>query len=271
MSKQAGINRLSIGVQSFNDEHLKTLGRIHNSTQSKKAIEIAQTADFEKINVDLMYGLPRQTTEAVLSDLNQVLFFGLSHVSWYQLTLEPNTVFYKYPPKSLPKQDDLALMEQAAYPLLKSAGLKRYEISAFAKEGNACQHNLNYWTFGDYIGIGAGAHEKLSFPDGRIIRRTRHRQPETYLTSDTFIVKERILSTEDKCFEFMLNHLRLVKSFTLEQFEIATGVSADRVLPGIEQAKEADLLIQEDDRIRPSEKGYLFLNDLIQIFLTEPE
>jgi putative oxygen-independent coproporphyrinogen III oxidase len=265
---EAGINRLSIGIQSFDDDKLKKLGRIHNSGEAEAAVHMAKIAGFKNINLDLMFGLPEQTLQQGLLDLQTAIKLKSTHISWYQLTIEPNTFFHAQPPK-LPEDDSIWQLQHQGQSLLKEAGFMQYEISAYAQKGKACRHNLNYWEFGDYIAIGAGAHGKISRADTQSIRRYwKLRQPQSYLTARATDRNsgEQILGNEDIIFEFMLNALRLKQGFDLNLFEQHTGLSREQILPICEQAIKKDLLIRADDHLKPTELGYRFLNDLINLF-----
>ena len=263
---QAGINRLSIGVQSFNDKQLKQLGRIHSAQEALNAIEMAKQAGFENINLDIMFGLPEQSLKQGLQDLQTAIDCQPSHLSWYQLTVEPNTLFYSQPP-TLPDDDDIWELQQQGQSLLQQNGYAQYEISAYAKSGKQCQHNLNYWQFGDYLAIGAGAHGKISRADDHSIRRyAQHRQPQQYLDATNKTSSEHFISNTDRCYEFMLNSLRLKQGFTLELFEQHTGLNRQVIEGRCEQAIEKGLLSRQGSQLRASETGYLFLNDLINLF-----
>lgn len=267
--KDAGITRLSIGVQSFDDACLKALGRIHNSTEARKAIESAQNI-FERVNIDLMYGLPKQTVEMARHDIQTGIATGVGHISAYHLTMEPNTPFGHTPPPGLP-QDETALdIEDIVHHSLAEAGFEHYETSAFARPGQQCRHNLNYWQFGDYIGIGAGAHGKISYPT-HIERTTRRRHPQDYLAamqSDPFSAIERKpVADEDLAFEFMMNALRLNTGVPSAYLEERTGVSAAQIASQISRAQKLGLLECNPQRFAPTEHGKRFLNDLLQCFL----
>ncbi|ULJ65266.1 radical SAM family heme chaperone HemW [Wielerella bovis] len=268
--KDAGINRLSIGVQSFDNEKLKTLGRIHNADEAKTAIDIA-TRIFERVNIDLMYALPHQTIQAACEDVRTAVSFGTSHISAYQLTLEPNTPFGHTPPQGLPEEDKAQDIEDAVHAQLAAAGFEQYETSAFAKHANQrARHNVNYWQFGDYIGIGAGAHGKLSHHD-RIERTTRKRHPADYLaamqTHPHDAIERRIVPTSDLPFEFMMNALRLVDGVPSAYFIERTGVSIAKISQRIQLAQQKGLLDSNPMFFRPTALGRRFLNDLIEIFL----
>ncbi|MEM1243299.1 MAG: radical SAM family heme chaperone HemW [Pseudomonadota bacterium] len=265
----AGINRLSLGIQSLNDLHLKTLGRIHNGQTASQAIEKAYNAGFNNVNLDLMFGLPQQTIAQALDDLAAVISFAPAHISWYQLTLEPNTLFFKYPPV-LPKHDDIARMHSLGIELLQQSHFQQYEVSAFSKARQYCQHNLNYWRYGDYLGIGAGAHSKITLVDeNKIVRLLKFKQPKTYLdATDDFIQKTEFIPVNERIFEFMLNALRLFETIKISDFEDYSGVSVKTVLPTLQRAAAKQLLIFNDETIRTTTLGKQFLNDLIEMFLS---
>lgn len=268
----AGINRLSLGVQSFDNAQLARLGRIHDAAEAARAIAIAVQSGFDNFNIDLMFGLPQQSIDAALADLERAIAFEPTHISWYQLTIEPNTVFYKRPPL-LPDDDRLWDMQQAGRALLKGAGYVQYEVSAYARADRQCRHNLNYWRFGDYLGIGAGAHGKLTDVEaGTIRRQARHRLPQAYLHkagSNAVIADQRLLSEDDAVFEFMLNALRLTAGVPLSLFERHTGLAAGILQPALTAAQESRLLRRSVNRLQPSAHGRRFLNDLIAQFLPE--
>ena len=261
--REAGVNRLSLGIQSFDDAMLKALGRIHSAQEARGAIEMAQ-AVFDNINLDLMYGLPGQTPAQALSDIAQAARWGTTHVSAYQLTIEPNTAFYSKPP-ALPSHDVAADMQLAVEEALGAAGFEHYETSAFARPGRRCRHNLNYWEFGDYLGIGAGAHGKLSFAD-HVTRHERAKQPREYMASAGSML-EKPIAPQALPFEFMLNALRLVQGVPAERFEERTGLPRAVVARRLAAAEEKGLLENDARRIRPTRRGRLFLNDLLQFFL----
>ena len=267
--RDAGITRLSVGVQSFDAAALKALGRVHDADEARAAVEGA-LALFERVNVDLMYALPGQSPEQALADVSTVLGLGARHVSAYQLTLEPNTVFHRYPPV-LPDDDAAELIEQAVHGRLAEAGLERYEVSAFAAAGHRARHNLNYWTFGDYIGIGAGAHGKLSLP-GRIFRQVRHRQPHRFI--DTAIAGDAVSEQHDVessqlGFEFMLNALRLVEGVPVALFSERTGLPITAIGPALDAAEARGLLQRDHLALRPTAQGLRYLNDLVSLFLPD--
>ena len=262
--RAAGVNRISIGVQSFDAGMLRALGRIHGPDEARRAIDAA-LASFANVNVDLMYGLPGQSATMARADLDTAIASGVPHVSAYQLTLEPNTVFYSRPPV-LPEHDACADMQVAAEALLADAGYEHYETSAFARPGRRARHNLNYWEFGDYAGIGAGAHGKLSFPD-RVTRHARIKQPNEYLAAERTLVEERVVPPRELPFEFMLNALRLVEGFPARLFSERTGLPLASVEAALRRAEEAGLLERDWQRIGPSERGRRFLNALLELFL----
>ncbi len=265
----AGINRLSIGVQSFDDRYLKALGRIHDAAQARAALDIAR-AQFDNFNLDLMYGLPAQVPADAGADIEAALEYAPAHLSAYHLTLEPNTWFHSHPPV-LPDDDVSAEMQQAIEARLARAGYRHYETSAFAKPGRESRHNLNYWTFGDYLGIGAGAHSKLSFP-GRILRQVRQRQPRKYMESaaaGSALQEEHEVSTEDIGFEFMMNALRLNQGFAPTLYEERAGYPLAGVLKPLNEAERRGLIARDHQRVMPTALGRRFLNDLLQIFLPE--
>ena len=263
--RKAGVNRISIGVQSFDERMLAALGRIHSADEARRAIDAA-AASFDNVNIDLMYALPGQTPAMATADLDEALRFGLPHVSAYQLTVEPNTVFWSKPP-ALPEHDVAADMQLAAEEGLRAAGYEHYETSAFARPGRRCSHNLNYWQFGDYLGIGAGAHGKLSFPD-RVTRHARAKQPNEYMKPDTH-VEESVVSVEDLPFEFMLNALRLVEGFDIALFRERTGLPIHLVQSRLDEAEKKGLVARDWKHIRPTERGRRFLNDLLEAFLPD--
>jgi oxygen-independent coproporphyrinogen-3 oxidase len=260
--RDAGVNRISIGVQSFDDRMLGALGRIHSAGEARKAIDAA-LASFERVNVDLMYGLPGQASSGAVSDIEKAIAAGAPHISAYQLTIEPNTVFFSQPPV-LPAHDACADMQVTLEQLLHEKGFEHYETSAFARPGQRCRHNLNYWEFGDYLGIGAGAHGKISFP-GRITRHERAKQPRAYMEGDP--IKEAVIDPAQLPFEFMLNALRLVDGFPSTLFQERTGLPVTAIQKALEKAERDGLLERDLQRIRPSAKGRRFLNDLLERFL----
>jgi oxygen-independent coproporphyrinogen-3 oxidase len=262
--RQAGVNRISVGVQSFDDRMLAALGRIHGADEARRAVAAALHS-FDNVNLDLMYGLPGQTLAMARSDIEQAVRVGVPHVSAYQLTIEPNTVFWSKPPQ-LPQHDESADMQLAVEDALCAAGYGHYETSAFARPGHRCRHNLNYWEFGDYLGIGAGAHGKMSFP-GRITRHSRIKQPREYLLSKDSLIEDREVPANEVAFEFMLNALRLVEGFPITLFAERTGLPPATVEARLARAENQGLIERDWKRIRPTERGRHFLNELLQIFL----
>ncbi len=267
--RTAGVNRLSIGVQSFDDARLAALGRVHDGAQARRAIDAAQRV-FDNFNIDLMIGLPGQSVAAACADVDQAVELAPPHLSMYQLTIEPNTVFHKFPPV-LPDEDVLAGIQAAAEARVAAAGYAHYEVSAFCRPGRASRHNRNYWSFGDYLGIGAGAHAKISLPTG-IVRSERYRQPASYLDNarrGRFVAAERLLGPDDLVFEFMLNALRLHEGFEPGLFTRHTGLPLTALDAGLRAAQSRGLLAVNAERIAPTERGMRFLNDLQAIFLAE--
>jgi len=265
---KAGINRVSLGIQSFQDEQLKALGRIHNGTEAKRAVEIA-LANFKSVNLDLMYGLPNQSLEAARSDIETALSFQTPHLSLYNLTLEPNTYFANFPPK-LPSDDEIDAIFEQNLALLTAAGYQRYEVSAYAKKDQECKHNLNYWRFGDYIGIGAGAHGKISYP-AKITRQVRERHPETYMqameTKGNALIESREIPVKDLPFEFMLNTLRLTDGVDTNTFSERTGLPLSVISKGLDAASKKGLLDENPSKLKATTLGLRYLNNLQEIFL----
>lgn len=265
----SGINRLSIGIQSFNSQHLSALGRIHDGDEARRAIDIAQ-ANFSNINLDLMYALPEQTLAQAREDIATAIGFAPSHLSLYHLTMEPNTVFAKYPP-SVPDDDASAAMQDMLAERTASAGYRHYEVSAFAQAGRQARHNQNYWEFGDYLGIGAGAHSKLSFPH-RVVRQARYKQPAAYMqhaAAGNAIAEEAEITRDELGFEFMLNASRLTEGFDVRLFSERTGLGLNGIEQGLNLAERKGLIERDHKRIRPTALGQRFLNDLQQIFLPD--
>lgn len=265
----SGVTRLSLGIQSFDDEALQALGRIHDGRQAREAIDMAQKA-VDRVNLDLMYALPGQTLDACRHDLETAMSFGTGHLSLYHLTLEPNTVFAKYPPP-LPDDDLAAGMQELISDTTAAGGWEQYEVSAYARPGHRCLHNQNYWTFGDYLGLGPGAHGKLSFHD-RIIRQVRHRSPESWMQrvlqrDGSHISEERPVSPQELPFEFMLNALRLKEGVDIGLFSAHTGLPVTAVLPKLKGLEERALISLQGGRLRTTETGWRFLNDVLQEFL----
>lgn len=264
----AGINRISFGIQSFNDKHLNALGRVHNAKMAKDSILIAKNY-FNNINLDMIYGLPSQTLEELESDIEIALSFDINHLSFYNLTIEPNTFFYKFPPKNLPSNDICHDMQTVIIDKLKKSFYNRYEISAFAKKGHECYHNKNYWLYGDYIGIGAGAHSKISFQD-RVIRQARTKQPNTYLKNvlnNSHIAIEEEVKNNDLAFEFFINAFRLINGFNINLFTQRTSLPLNAILNKLLKAQEKSFINITNDSIIPTKLGQDFLNDLLLLFL----
>jgi len=283
--RAAGVNRISLGIQTFDDDKLKVLGRIHSAAEAESAIEAVKAAGFERFNLDLMWALPEQTLEQAVADVERALAFGPRHLSHYQLTLEPNTVFAKRPPP-LPPEDAVIDMQDACAEPLLAAGLRAYEISAWAEPGQESAHNLNYWRFGDYLGIGAGAHGKITLPaEARVMRTRRKSHPRPYLKAlddGSFIAEEKSVGAADLAFEYFLNRLRLDEPIALAEFQDRTGMRAETVSDTLERAIELELIeISDADRrgrgpdlrvgrtsvVRRTERGQRYLNDLQALFL----
>ncbi len=268
--RAAGINRLSIGIQSFDDDSLRRLGRIHTGQQAHRAVELARAAGFENINLDLMFGLPEQTARMAEDDLQTAIELQPEHISYYQLTIEPNTLFYIHPPAAC--DDDLIWkMQEEAKQLLASHGYTQYEVSAYARQQRRCRHNLNYWQFGDYLGIGAGAHSKLTDPHTQSVTRlTKVRHPQHYLASagSSHCVQTRNpLQTEEIALEFMMNALRLTDGFETRLFTTHTGLPLSFLQTELETAVEKGLISRDALHVRPTELGKRYLNDLLELFL----
>lgn len=265
----SGVNRISLGIQSFDDQQLKRLGRVHDSRQAMAAIDMARSS-VKRVNLDLMYGLPEQTPEQCQADLERAISFETEHLSLYQLTLEPQTVFAKYPPV-LPEEGLIDEMEGLIAEVVEAAGWQRYEVSAYAKAGAQCRHNLNYWTFGDYLGVGPGAHSKISFPD-RIIRQARTRNPQQWMQAainfdGAHIAEQRQLTDEDLPFEFFLNGLRLRDGISLGLFSDHTGMSVSSIGTLLKAAEKKGLLLLSNDKAKASPLGWRHLNELQALFL----
>lgn len=270
--RQAGINRLSVGIQSFNIEHLQALGRVHNRDEALRAADIARHAGFDNFNLDLMFGLPAQSIEQALADLQQAIDLQPTHLSWYQLTLEPNTYFYKHPPV-LPEDDLIADMQFKGQELLSHSCYTQYEVSAYARPGFECRHNRNYWEFGDYVAIGAGAHGKITNPaEGSITRYHNYRQPTEYMQQVSRGMArsgQQVLTEADVVFEFMLNALRLHDGFALALFPERTGLAVSQLQAGLDKAVQHGFLTVENEYVRPTPTGWQFLNKVIQLFLED--
>ena len=265
----AGVTRLSVGVQSFDDQHLKVLGRVHDRAQAIAAVEEA-AASFDTFNLDIMYALPGQTLEGLEKDMRQALDLQPPHISIYHLTIEPNTYFAKFPPV-IPEEDLAYAMLDRITEMTGQAGMGRYEVSAYAKPGHRCFHNLNYWQFGDYLGIGAGAHSKLSFAH-RVVRQVRWRDPKLYMDkalAGEAVTQETEVSRADLPFEFMLNALRLRDGFKLQDFSEKTGLPITALQPGLDEAERKGLIERNLVHVKPTERGFDFLNDLQALFLAD--
>ena len=266
--RRAGINRLSLGVQSFDDLQLQSLGRIHGSDDARAAIEFARSAGFDNLNIDIMYGLRGQSTKDAMRDLQAAIAFEPEHLSWYQLTIEPNTEFYKRPPV-LPEDDDLIDIQDSGLALLQANGYARYEISAFARNAMMARHNLNYWRFGDYIGIGAGAHGKITQVErGQIVRTRNKKQPEHYMNADgKYMAELAPIPANEIAIEYLLNVLRMSEGFSTTAFEAATGLGFELIQKQVSSLQAQELLSFEDAHVRPTEKGQQFLNSVLETFL----
>ena len=269
---EAGVNRISLGVQSFDNEKLTKLGRIHDSQQAKTAISFAQNLRSEGLksfNTDLMHGLPNQSLADALDDLKQAIELAPPHLSWYQLTIEPNTLFASRPPR-LPDEDDLWDIFEQGHQLLTAAGYEQYETSAYAKKGYQCQHNLNYWRFGDYLAIGCGAHGKVSDVSGETIgeitRFSKTKHPKGYLAGN-YLYQQNIIAQEDLPFEYFMNRFRLLEAVPKTEFKAFTGLNLDVIQPEIQQAIEKDFIVEDADHWQITHKGKLFLNELLTLFL----
>ncbi|HQC85295.1 MAG TPA: radical SAM family heme chaperone HemW, partial [Rhodoferax sp.] len=269
--RSAGVTRLSIGVQSFNDAHLQALGRVHDRAQALAAVEEAASA-FDTFNLDMMYALPGQSMAQVEDDMRTALQFAPPHISIYHLTIEPNTYFAKYPP-SIPEDDTAYAMLDHITELTAAAGLDRYEVSGYARAGHRCRHNLNYWQFGDYLGLGAGAHSKLSFAH-RVVRQVRLRDPQRYLEralQGNAVAQDEEVSRADLPFEFMLNALRLRHGFGLREFTERTGLPVTAIQRALEEAETKGLIERDFARVRPTQRGFDFLSDLQALFLSNAD
>ena len=267
--RASGVNRLSVGIQSFNEAHLKALGRIHDAAEARRAVEIA-ARNFDNFNLDLMFALPRQTLDECRADIETALSFAPPHLSLYHLTLEPNTLFAKFPP-ALPDDDASADMQDWIHERTVAAGYERYEVSAYAKPHRQCKHNLNYWRFGDYLGIGAGAHTKLSFPN-RIVRQARYKHPATFIEAaraGSPVQEEHEVGARDLPFEFMLNALRLAEGFPVHRFIERTGLPLTSIEPALQEAERRGLIARDYEKIAPTPLGQRFLNDLQALFLQD--
>ena len=271
--RQLGINRLSIGIQSFDDQFLTSLGRVHSGQEAQRSIEMAGKAGFENFNLDLMYALPKQNTAMVINDLEKALAFSPSHLSQYQLTIEPNTYFHTHTPKQLADNDLIWEMQHQSQILLAEQGYQQYEVSAYARKDKHSRHNMNYWQFGDYLGIGAGAHGKISRADNnQIYRVSKLKQPKAYMQhagSNKAISKQHDLEPNQIGFEFMLNALRLKQGFESELYHQHTGQTLSSISEELDMAVRKGLLEVNKKQIKPTDQGYLFLNDLMVMFLND--
>jgi putative oxygen-independent coproporphyrinogen III oxidase len=268
--RETGINRLSIGVQSFNDKYLKTLGRIHDSNEALNAIELAKAAGFNNFNIDLMFALPEQSVDDAMQDLQTAIAQSPTHISWYQLTIEPNTVFYSRPPE-VPSDDDSWLMQEQGQVLLQKNDFMQYEISAYAKDKQVASHNMNYWEFGDYLGIGAGAHGKITnIAEGKIERFSRHKIPKRYIElagEESVITETRNLNRNELPLEFMMNAMRLKEGVAANLFLQRTGMPLKMMEKELSMATEREFLDWQLDIIKPTIEGQRYLNDLLEMFV----
>lgn len=266
--RKAGCNRISLGVQSFQDKYLRSLGRIHNGFDARHAIDAIQKAEFDNFNIDLMFGLPGQNIADALNDLKTALSFSPMHISWYQLTLEEDTEFYAKNPV-LPHEDEIFTLQQEGIELLRAAGFNHYEISAYCKDNYQCRHNVNYWEFGDYIGVGAGAHGKITDEkSGKIARYWKIKNPQEYIQArPNFTEEEKIIADAELPFEFMLNALRLYKPIPFSLFEQRTGLRASDIKKSLQEAQRLKLLQFNDVEMMTTPKGKIFLNDLLEVFM----
>lgn len=262
---QAGVTRISMGIQSFDDEKLQRLGRIHNAEEAKRAVQFAKASGLKSFNLDLMHGLPNQSLQQALSDLEQAIELNPPHLSWYQLTIEPNTMFAYRPPK-LPDDDELWEIFEQGHQLLTSAGYVQYETSAYSKPGYQCRHNLNYWRFGDYLAIGCGAHGKLSFPNGEIIRYSKTKHPKGYMRGE-YLYEKNVVPLSERPFEFFMNRFRLLEAVPKVEFEQFTGLPQSAVEKHIKWALQKQYIQQTDRTWQVTEQGKLFLNELLAEFL----
>ncbi|MCG9577130.1 radical SAM family heme chaperone HemW [Vibrio tubiashii] len=271
--QKAGVTRISVGVQSFEQQKLERLGRIHGQDEAVNAAKLAHKIGLNSFNLDLMHGLPDQSVDQALSDLEKAIELAPPHLSWYQLTIEPNTMFY-YKQPTLPDDDDLWDIFELGHKKLADAGYVQYEISGYSKPGFQCQHNLNYWRFGDYLGIGCGSHGKISFADGRIVRTTKIKHPKGYLAAYDNMVKpylnsEQEVAFEDRPFEFFMNRFRLIEACPKQDFLDTTGLSFTAIQETIDWAIEMGYIDESDTHWQITEKGKLFLNDLLEAFMVE--
>ena len=267
---EAGINRLSLGIQSFSDQRLQALGRIHSAEDAYKAVLAAKALGFKRLNIDLMHGLPAQTVAQALDDLHQGLELGPSHLSWYQLTIEPNTEFHSRPPR-LPEDETLWDIQEQGQQMLAASGFQQYEVSAYARPDQQSRHNYNYWRFGDYVGVGAGAHGKMTdLSYQRVTRRWKIRQPKAYMAAalerGSPVSGEEVIASEALPLEFMMNVLRLQDGVEADLFSRRTGQSIRQIESAVKQARERGLMVEDPQRLAPTEQGRRFLNDLLELF-----
>ncbi|MCW4454621.1 radical SAM family heme chaperone HemW [Flavobacterium sp. MXW15] len=267
----AGVNRISFGIQSFDDAALQRLGRIHDSGEAERAVKLAQDAGYDNFNIDLMYALPQQTLAQAEADLERAFALRPAHLSHYQLTLEPNTLFFARPPQGIPDDDAAWDIQEHCQAMLADAGYAQYEVSGYAQPGRQCAHNLNYWRFGDYLGIGAGAHGKISSGAGQhVLRRWKHKHPQAYMAgagSAQAIGGDEIVGADRLPFEYMLNLLRLHEGFALADFEVRTGLDRHVIAPALAAASERGWLQTDAGSVRPTALGRRFTNDVIELFL----
>lgn len=265
--QKAGVTRMSLGVQSFQEEKLKALGRIHDKQQAIDAAQWVSQIGLNSFNLDLMHGLPNQTMDDALSDLKQAIALNPPHLSWYQLTIEPNTLFYSQPPV-LPEDDQLWDIQERGHALLEAAGYKQYEVSAYSKPDFECQHNLNYWQFGDYLGIGCGAHGKVTTPDNKIIRTTKVKHPKGYMDlSKPYLYEKNEVKAQDSLFEFMLNRLRLFSPVSFNEIETKTNTAIKNLMPTLEEAQTKQLIAINKSDFQLTQQGRWHLNTLLEMFM----
>ncbi|KRG66814.1 coproporphyrinogen III oxidase [Stenotrophomonas terrae] len=269
--RAAGVNRISFGIQTFNDEALQRLGRIHDSNEAERAVKLAQDAGYNNFNIDLMYALPQQTLAQAEYDLERAFALDPTHISHYQLTLEPNTVFFARPPQGIPDEDSAWDIQEHCQALLAERGYGQYEVSAYARDGWQCQHNLNYWRFGDYLGIGAGAHGKISSgAEQHVLRRWKHKHPQIFMDTAGSLASiggDEVIGAERLPFEYMLNLLRLHEGFNLRDFEARTGLARSVLLPSLTVAVERGWITNSGEQWIPTELGRRFTNDVVELFL----
>jgi len=268
--REAGVNRLSIGAQSFNSHQLKTLGRVHNGNHAINAAQAAHQAGFDNFNLDIMFGLPNQDTEQALKDVKTAMSLKPSHLSCYQLTIEPNTLFYAKPPKT-PQDDALWEMQSIIQQELAKQSFQQYEVSAYAQPDRRCQHNLNYWQFGDYLGIGAGAHSKISLNDQQIVRLWKRKHPKTYIETADKWGGHNPVEADQRAFEFMLNALRLNEGFSTMLFENRTGLLISAIEPILQKHEDREMLERDGHNIRPTSFGHERLNLMLEDYLPESD